>query len=65
MYILMECKYNSGFGGVGVLLNENLIDKVISVVRVTHCIMSNHILVGKMAINIFIVHTFQTGWSFV
>ena len=56
----MECKYNSGFGGVGVLLNENLIDKVISVVRVTHC-MSNHILVGKMAINIFIVHTFQTG----
>ena len=57
----MECKYNSGFGGVGVLLNENLIDKVISVVRVTHCIMSNHILVGKMAINIFIVHTFQTG----
>ena len=57
----MECKYNSGFGGVGVLLYENLIDKVISVVRVTHCIMSNHILVGKMAINIFIVHTFQTG----
>ena len=27
---------NSGFGAVGVLLNENWIDKIISVVRLNH-----------------------------
>ena len=31
---------NPGFGGAGVLLNGNWIDKVISVVRLNHGIMS-------------------------
>ena len=36
------------FGGVGVLLNENWIDKVISVVRLNHRIMSVPILEGQV-----------------
>ena len=54
---------NSGFGGVGVLLNENWIDKVISVVRLNYRIMSIRILVGKSIINIFSVYAPQTGLS--
>ena len=56
---------NSGFGGVHVLLNENWIDKVISVVRLNHQIMCIHILVGKLIINIFSVYAPQTGLSVV
>ena len=56
---------NSGFGGVGVLLNENWIDKVISVVRLNHRIVSIRILVDKSIINIFSVYALQTGLSVV
>ena len=56
---------NSGFGGVGVLLNGNWIDKVICVVRLNHRIMSICIQVGKSIINIFSVCTPQTGLSLV
>ena len=56
---------NSGFRGVGVLHNENWIDKVISLVRLNHWIMSIHILVGKSVINIFSVYLPQTGLSVV
>ena len=44
---------NSDFGGVGVLLNENWTDKVISVVKLNLRIMFIRILVGKLIINIF------------
>ena len=56
---------NSGFVGVGVLLNENWIGKVVSVVRLNHQIMFIRILVGKLIINIFSVHVPQTGLSVV
>ena len=56
---------NSGFGGVGVLLNENWIDKIIFVVILNHRIMSVGILVGKSIINIFSVYAPQTGLSVV
>ena len=50
---------NSGFGGVGVLLNENWIDKVISVVRLNHRIVSIRILVGScIAVNLAITNTY-------
>ena len=52
---------NSGFGGVGVLLNENWIDKIIFVVILNHRIVSVGILVGKSIINIFSVYAPQTG----
>ena len=55
---------NSGFGCVGVLLNENWIEKVISVVRLNHQ-MSILILMGKSIINIFSVYVPQTGLSIV
>ena len=55
---------NSGFGAVGVLLNENWIDKIISVVRLNHWIMSVCILVAKSIINIS-VYASQTGLSVV
>ena len=56
---------NSGFEGVGVLLNENWIDKIIFVVILNHRIMSVHILLGKSIINIFSVYAPQTGLSVV
>ena len=49
------------FGGIGILLNENWTDKVISVVRLNHQAMSIRILVGKSIINIFSVYAPQTG----
>ena len=39
-YKFIRSGENSGFGGIGVLLNENWIDKVISAVRLNHRIMS-------------------------
>ena len=51
----------TGFGGVGVLLNENWTDKVISVVRLNQQAMSIRILVNISIINIFSVYAPQTG----
>ena len=53
---------NSGSEGVGVLLNET-IHKVISAERPNHQIMSIHILLGKLIINIISVYVPQTGLS--
>ena len=54
---------NSGFGGVGILLNVKWVDKVISVVRLNHRIMSYLSWWGKLIINIFSVYAPQTGLS--
>ena len=43
------------------MLNENWIDKVISVERLNNRIMSIRILVGKSIINIFSVYAPQNG----
>ena len=56
---------NSGFRGVGVLLNENWIDKVISVARLNHRIMSIRVLADKLIINFFSVCAPQTRLSVV
>ena len=56
----LQSEDNLGFGGAGILLNENWIDKVIFVVRLNHW-MSIRILVGKLIINIFSDYAPQTG----
>ena len=51
----------SGLGGVGILLAEKWIDKVLSVVRINHRIMMLRLLVGKIILSIFCVYAPQCG----
>ena len=62
-YKFIWIRDNLGFGGVSVLVNENWFDKVNSVVRLNHRIMSIRILVGKLIINIFCVYAPQRSRS--
>ena len=52
---------SSGLGGVGILLAEQWIHKVLSVVRVNHRIMRLRLLVGKITLSIFCVYTPHCG----
>ena len=54
---------NLRFRGFGVLLNENSIHKVISLVRLNHRLMPNHIMVHKVITNICNVYAPQAGLS--
>ena len=52
---------SSGLGGVGILLGEQWIDKVLSVVRVNHQIMTLKLLVRKRMLAIFCVYALHYG----
>ena len=63
-----QCKFiwngaSSGFEFVCIVLNENWIDKIVSMLRVNHCSMSLHILVSKIVVNTLVVYELQTGLS--
>ena len=51
----------SGYGGVGFLLAEEWINKVISVVRLNHRLMIMRLLMGEVILNIFNVYAPQSG----
>ena len=54
---------NLRFRGFGVLLNENSIHKVKSLVRLNHRLMPNHVMVHKVITNICNVYAPQAGLS--
>ena len=52
---------DTGFGGVGLLVEEALIENVVSVVRINNRIMYLRLMIGKKIIRIFSVYAPQTG----
>ena len=60
-YKFYWCGDESGHGGVGLLIEEALVDTVISVERVSNRIMFIRIMIGKVIIRMFSVYAPQTG----
>ena len=51
----------SGQGGVGLLLEEALVENVISVERIDHRIMYIRIMIGRMIVCVFSAYAPQSG----
>ena len=60
-YKFYWCGDETGYGGVGLLLEEALVENVISVVRLSNRIMFIRIMIGKVIVRIFSVYAPQTG----
>ncbi|XP_066920323.1 craniofacial development protein 2-like [Clytia hemisphaerica] len=60
-YKFLWCGDETGFGGVGLLVEEDLVENVISVERINSRIMYIRIMIEKSIIRIFSVYVPQTG----
>ena len=60
-YKFFWCGEETGFGGVGLLVEEDLVENVISVERINSRIMYIRIMIEKSIIRIFSVYAPQTG----
>ena len=55
------CSGDESGGGEGLLLNESLVENVISVERIDRCLMYIRIMIGKMIVRVFSVYAPQAG----